>query len=65
MARARRPGSQGRMTLAQTDRILPGIVLMLAFCLLAPLLDVCAKLAAEGGIPVGQVTTARFPCNSR
>ena len=34
--------------------------LMLAFCLLAPLLDVCAKLAAEGGIPVGQVTTARF-----
>ena len=48
------------MTRAQTDRILPGIVLMLAFCLLAPLLDVCAKLAAEGGIPVGQVTTARF-----
>ena len=48
------------MTLAQTDRILPGIVLMLAFCLLAPLLDVCAKLATEGGIPVGQVTTARF-----
>jgi drug/metabolite transporter (DMT)-like permease len=42
------------------DRILPGIVLMLAFCLLAPLLDVCAKLAAGGGIPVGQVTTARF-----
>lgn len=33
---------------------------MLAFCLLAPLLDVAAKLAAEGGIPVGQVTTARF-----
>jgi drug/metabolite transporter (DMT)-like permease len=42
------------------DRILPGILLMLAFCLLAPLLDVAAKLAAEGGIPVGQVTTARF-----
>lgn len=33
---------------------------MLAFCLLAPLLDVCSKLAAEGGIPVGEVTTARF-----
>jgi drug/metabolite transporter (DMT)-like permease len=45
---------------AATDRILPGILLMLAFCVLAPLLDVCAKLAAEGGIPVGQVTTARF-----
>lgn len=42
------------------DRILPGIVLMLAFCVLAPLLDTCAKLAAQGGIPVGQITTARF-----
>lgn len=42
------------------DRILRGILLMLAFCVLAPLLDVAAKLAAEGGIPVGQITTARF-----
>ncbi|MES2843719.1 MAG: DMT family transporter [Pseudomonadota bacterium] len=42
------------------DRILPGIVLMLAFCVLAPLLDVSSKLAAENGIPVGQITTARF-----
>jgi len=42
------------------DRIIPGILLMLAFCVLAPLLDVSAKLAAEGGIPVGQVTFARF-----
>ncbi|MDP3263757.1 MAG: DMT family transporter [Tabrizicola sp.] len=42
------------------DRILRGIVLMLVFCLLAPLLDVSAKLAAQGGIPVGQITTARF-----
>lgn len=42
------------------DRILPGIALMLAFCVMAPLLDVAAKLAAEGGIPVGQITTARF-----
>ncbi|NJM83402.1 MAG: DMT family transporter [Tabrizicola sp.] len=33
---------------------------MLLFCLLAPLLDVSAKLAALGGIPVGQITTARF-----
>ena len=45
---------------AQTDRILPGILLMLVFCVLAPLLDVCSKLAAEGGIPVGQITAARF-----
>jgi drug/metabolite transporter (DMT)-like permease len=42
------------------DRIFPGIVLMLAFCALAPLLDVSSKLAAENGIPVGQITTARF-----
>ena len=48
------------MTRATTDRILPGIILMLAFCVLAPLLDVSAKLAAEGGVPVGQITTARF-----
>jgi drug/metabolite transporter (DMT)-like permease len=41
------------------DRILPGIGLMLAFCVLAPLLDVAAKLAAQT-IPVGQITTARF-----
>ncbi len=45
---------------ATTDRVLPGILLMLAFCALAPLLDVCSKLAAEGGIPVGQITAARF-----
>ncbi len=42
-----------------TDRILPGVVLMLAFCTLAPLLDVSSKLAAAT-IPVGQITTARF-----
>ncbi len=41
------------------DRILPGVVLMLAFCVLAPLLDVSAKLAAAT-IPVGQIVTARF-----
>lgn len=48
------------MTHSQTDRILPGVVLMLAFCVLAPLLDVSSKLAAQGGMPVGQITTARF-----
>ena len=42
-----------------TDRILPGVALMLAFCLLAPLLDVASKLAAAT-VPVGQITTARF-----
>ncbi len=42
------------------DTTLQGILLMLLFCLIAPLLDVSAKLAAEGGVPVGQITTARF-----
>ena len=41
------------------DRILPGVALMLAFCVLAPLMDVSAKLASAS-VPVGQITTARF-----
>ncbi|WP_233557246.1 DMT family transporter [Gemmobacter lutimaris] len=41
------------------DRILPGVLLMIAFCVLAPLLDVASKLATAT-IPVGQVTLARF-----
>ncbi|MBN2631436.1 MAG: DMT family transporter [Rhodobacteraceae bacterium] len=41
------------------DRILSGVVLMLAFCVLAPLLDVSAKLASAT-IPVAQIVTARF-----
>lgn len=43
----------------QADRILPGVVLMLAFCMIAPLLDVASKLAAAT-IPVAQIVTARF-----
>lgn len=42
------------------DTTLHGILLMLAFCALAPLLDVASKLAAENAVPVGQITTARF-----
>ncbi|MFA8385901.1 MAG: DMT family transporter [Pelagibaca sp.] len=42
-----------------TDRILAGVVLMLGFCVTAPLLDVAAKLASSS-IPVGQITAARF-----
>lgn len=41
------------------DRILPGVILMLLFCALAPLLDVAAKLASAE-IPVAQIVTARF-----
>ena len=41
------------------DRVLLGIVLMLGFCLIAPLIDVAAKLAAAY-VSVGMVTLARF-----
>jgi drug/metabolite transporter (DMT)-like permease len=41
------------------DRILPGVALMLVFCILAPVMDVFAKLAVAT-VPVGQVTAARF-----
>lgn len=41
------------------DRVVLGVVLMLGFCLTAPLIDVASKLAAQT-IPVGQITTARF-----
>ena len=44
---------------APQDRILTGIALMLAFCVLAPLLDTASKLATAT-IPVGQITAARF-----
>jgi drug/metabolite transporter (DMT)-like permease len=43
----------------ENDRPLLGILLMLGFCLLAPLLDVSAKLASAD-IPVGQITFVRF-----
>ena len=42
-----------------TDNILTGVVLMLGFCVTAPLLDVAAKLASSS-VPVGQITAARF-----
>ena len=42
-----------------TDNILVGVVLMLGFCVTAPLLDVAAKLASSS-VPVGQITAARF-----
>lgn len=41
------------------DRVLPGVALMLGFCLIAPLIDVAAKLASAS-VPVGQITLARF-----
>jgi drug/metabolite transporter (DMT)-like permease len=38
---------------------LSGMLLMVAFCITAPLLDACSKLATAE-IPVGQIVTARF-----
>ena len=42
-----------------TDRVVLGVGLMIAFCVVAPLLDVASKLAADK-IPVAQITTSRF-----
>lgn len=44
---------------ATPDRIPLGMALLVGFCIMAPLLDVCAKLAAVV-IPVGQITFMRF-----
>ncbi len=41
------------------DRIVPGILLMLGFCTIAPLIDVAAKLAAQE-VSVGTVTLGRY-----
>ncbi len=41
------------------DRTLPGVALMIAFCVIAPLIDVSAKLAAQE-VSVGGVTLARY-----
>ena len=64
-ARRGRPPRRGRRPphppegLPVTDRVLPGIALMLGFCATAPLIDVASKLAAQT-LSVGEVTTARF-----
>ena len=41
------------------DQTLRGVLLMLGFCILAPLLDASSKLATDA-IPVGQITAFRF-----
>ncbi|MEI4472559.1 DMT family transporter [Frigidibacter sp. MR17.24] len=42
-----------------TDRVLAGMGLMVLFCLIAPLIDVSSKAAAQGA-PVATVTFGRF-----
>jgi drug/metabolite transporter (DMT)-like permease len=44
--------------MTEPDRILPGIALMLGFCIAAPLIDVASKLAAQG-VPVGMIVLGR------
>lgn len=44
--------------MTQPDRILPGVALMLGFCIAAPLIDVASKLAAQG-VPVGMIVLVR------
>ncbi len=41
------------------DRVLRGMALMVLFCIVAPLIDVASKLAAQN-VPVGVVTLGRF-----
>lgn len=45
--------------MSEQDRIFPGIALMLGFCIIAPLIDVASKLAAQS-VPVGTVTLGRY-----
>lgn len=44
--------------MTQTDHILRGVALMIAFCIVAPLIDVASKLAAQG-VPVGVIVLGR------
>jgi drug/metabolite transporter (DMT)-like permease len=44
--------------MSETDRILPGVALMLGFCIAAPLIDVSSKLAAQA-VPVGMIVLGR------
>lgn len=44
--------------MTEPDRILPGVALMLGFCIAAPLIDVASKLAAQG-VPVGMIVLGR------
>lgn len=48
-----------RVFVPPSDRVLPGVVLMLAFCAIAPLIDVAAKMAAQS-VTVAQVTFFRL-----
>ncbi|MGB3179387.1 MAG: DMT family transporter [Albidovulum sp.] len=44
--------------MSSPDRILPGVALMIGFCISAPLIDVASKLAAQA-VPVGVIVFGR------
>jgi len=48
-----------RAFVSPTDNILPGVVMMLGFCAIAPLIDVAAKMASQS-VSITQVTIARL-----
>ena len=52
-------GSIPQTPSVNSDRVVLGVGLMIAFCVIAPLLDVAAKLASDQ-IPIAQITTSRF-----
>ncbi|MEH6718442.1 MAG: DMT family transporter [Aurantimonas endophytica] len=56
MSRTAAPFSSHR---PPVDRVLPGIGLMLVFCMVAPLIDVASKMAVQT-VSAGTVTLARF-----
>lgn len=49
--------------MAQSDRVLQGVMLMIGFCILAPLIDVSSKLAVAT-VSVGTVTLGRYVVQS-
>jgi drug/metabolite transporter (DMT)-like permease len=51
------------VSIAPSDRILPGIAMMLGFCAVAPLIDVAAKMAVQS-VTVTQVTLLRMVVQS-
>ena len=51
--------AQSEQSEQQENRVINDVVLMVGFCIIAPLLDVFAKLASTQ-IPIAQITTFRF-----
>ena len=51
--------AQSEQSEQQENRVINDVVLMVGFCIIAPLLDVFAKVASTQ-IPIAQITTFRF-----